>query len=62
QVFDSLRQVRDSLRRPDNRTPGNLHGLGETVQFFQRLNSFSTIAPIPCVNPRYQERERPTFY
>tara|TARA_B100000683_G_scaffold150441_1_gene145705 strand:- start:926 stop:1321 length:396 start_codon:yes stop_codon:yes gene_type:complete len=38
------------------------HGTEKIVQFFQRPNAFSTISPIPCVNPKYQEKERPVFY
>ena len=41
---------------PDNRDTSRV------VEFFERPSAFTSIAPIPCVNPRYQERERPDYH
>lgn len=32
------------------------------VQFFERPHGFANVSPIPCVDPTYQERERPPFH
>ena len=36
--------------------------VAKPVQFFQRPHAFAERSPIPCVDPTYQERERPPFY
>lgn len=42
--------------QPDNRETDKV------VELFDRPHMFANIAPIPCVDPYYQDKERPPYY
>lgn len=58
-----LRGIRanDFVRGDSFKADPEVRGLGE-VEFFKRPDIYSRVESIPCVNPYYQERERPDYY
>ena len=63
-IESELRGIRanDFVRgKPFTVTPDNRQ-VERVVEFFDRPHMFSKIAPIPCVDPYYQEKERPPYH
>lgn len=66
-VESHLRGIRanDFVRGPDASVEADNRSVSRPVQFFERPTPFSGMSSshsVPCVDPKYQEKERPPFY
>ena len=65
-VESHLRGIRanDFIRGPSDtrEVVADNRGVSRPVQFFDRPHAFAETSPVPCVDPTFQERERPSFH